>query len=131
MSCALIETVGPQRMLTLSSSSAHAPPLAPLPACSTTSVEKELHRKREYLVYAPLTLQQRQYYDAIVQGDIRRFLLNKARDGDGPAGLDGDASVDASDGAPKAAAPVDAEQAVHSPTRMPASRAAHAITRVG
>jgi ATP-dependent DNA helicase len=41
-------------------------------------VERDLPKKREYLVYTPLTTAQRAYYDAIVNRDIRRFLLTKA-----------------------------------------------------
>jgi len=57
-----------------------------------SDVEKELPKKREYLVYAALTDAQREYYDAIVNRNIRQFLLHKAQ-GDGAAngGADGDA----------------------------------------
>jgi len=43
-------------------------------------VEKTLPKKREYLVYAPLSKQQLEYYDAIVGRDLRSFLLQKEAD---------------------------------------------------
>jgi len=42
-------------------------------------VEKDLPKKREYLVYAPLTEKQRIYYDKILQNSLRQFLM--ANDG--------------------------------------------------
>ncbi|RXK37295.1 helicase [Tremella mesenterica] len=40
-------------------------------------VEKELPPKKEYLLYAPLTLQQKEIYQAIVNRQIRQFLVDK------------------------------------------------------
>jgi len=40
-------------------------------------VEKDLPPKKEYLLYAPLTVQQKDIYQAIVSRDIRRFLVDK------------------------------------------------------
>ena len=40
-------------------------------------VEKELPPKKEYLLYAPLTQQQKDIYQAIVAGQIRQYLVNK------------------------------------------------------
>lgn len=40
-------------------------------------VEKELPPKKEYLLYAPLTQQQKDIYQAIVSGQIRQFLVDK------------------------------------------------------
>ena len=42
-------------------------------------VEKELPPKKEYLLYAPLTQQQKDIYQAIVSGQIRKFLVDKRR----------------------------------------------------
>lgn len=40
-------------------------------------VEKDLPPKKEYLLYAPLTQQQKDIYQAIVSGQIRQFLVDK------------------------------------------------------
>ena len=40
-------------------------------------VEKELPPKKEYLLYAPLTQQQKDIYQAIVSRQIRQFLVDK------------------------------------------------------
>jgi ATP-dependent DNA helicase len=40
-------------------------------------VENSLPKKKEYLLYAPLTRQQKELYDAIVARNIRPFLLAK------------------------------------------------------
>lgn len=40
-------------------------------------VEKELPPKKEYLLYAPLTQQQKDIYEAIVSRQIRQFLVDK------------------------------------------------------
>jgi ATP-dependent DNA helicase len=40
-------------------------------------VEKDLPPKKEYLLYAPLTVQQKDIYQAIVSGNIRNFLVDK------------------------------------------------------
>ena len=40
-------------------------------------VEKELPPKKEYLLYAPLTQQQKDIYQAIVNGSIRQYLVDK------------------------------------------------------
>jgi len=40
-------------------------------------VENSLPKKKEYLLYAPLTRQQKEVYDAIVARNIRPFLLAK------------------------------------------------------
>ena len=71
-------------------------------------VERDLPKKREYLVYTPLTAAQRTYYEAIVNRDIRSFLLSKAKGGsDGAAAItDVDADVAAAD-APTAEAVAD------------------------
>ncbi|KAJ1650623.1 putative ATPase [Dispira simplex] len=39
-----------------------------------TDVEKDLPKKREYVVYAPLTHHQKVYYDAILNGSIWQYL---------------------------------------------------------
>lgn len=40
-------------------------------------VEKELPPKKEYLLYAPLTQQQKDIYQAILSGTIRQYLVDK------------------------------------------------------
>ena len=40
-------------------------------------VEKDLPPKKEYLLYAPLTQQQKDIYQAIISGQIRQFLVDK------------------------------------------------------
>ncbi|CAG8748945.1 9905_t:CDS:2, partial [Cetraspora pellucida] len=40
-----------------------------------SDVEYDLPKKKEYLLYAPLTLQQKELYDAILSRNIRSFLL--------------------------------------------------------
>lgn len=40
-------------------------------------VEKHLPPKKEYLLYAPLTQQQKDIYQAIVSGSIRQYLVDK------------------------------------------------------
>lgn len=40
-------------------------------------VEKELPPKKEYLLYAPLTQQQKDIYQAIVSRQIRQYLVDK------------------------------------------------------
>jgi ATP-dependent DNA helicase len=40
-------------------------------------VEKDLPPKKEYLLYAPLTQQQKDIYQAIVSRNIRRYLTDK------------------------------------------------------
>jgi ATP-dependent DNA helicase len=40
-------------------------------------VEKDLPPKKEYLLYAPLTLQQKDMYQAIVSRQIRQYLVDK------------------------------------------------------
>ena len=40
-------------------------------------VEKELPPKKEYLLYAPLTKQQKDMYQAIVSRNIRQYLVDK------------------------------------------------------
>ncbi|CAG8529973.1 4347_t:CDS:10 [Diversispora eburnea] len=42
-----------------------------------SDVEYDLPKKKEYLLYAPLTLQQKEIYDAILSRKIRPFLLAK------------------------------------------------------
>ncbi|CAG8730502.1 42094_t:CDS:10, partial [Gigaspora margarita] len=42
-----------------------------------SDVEYDLPKKKEYLLYAPLTLQQKELYDAILNRNIRPFLLAK------------------------------------------------------
>nr|XP_018266547.1 helicase [Kwoniella dejecticola CBS 10117]OBR88705.1 helicase [Kwoniella dejecticola CBS 10117] len=44
-------------------------------------VEKELPPKKEYLLYAPLTQQQKDIYQAIASGSIRQFLIDKKSGG--------------------------------------------------
>jgi ATP-dependent DNA helicase len=48
-------------------------------------VEKDLPPKKEYLLYAPLTQQQKDIYQAIVSRNIRQYLVDKRsnRDDDG------------------------------------------------
>ncbi|KAK8845307.1 hypothetical protein IAR55_006020 [Kwoniella newhampshirensis] len=45
-------------------------------------VEKDLPPKKEYLLYAPLTQQQKDIYQAIVSGQIRDFLIDKVSGND-------------------------------------------------
>lgn len=63
-----------------------------------TEVERSLPPKKEYLLYAPLTQQQNDMYKAIVNRDIRDYLVNKKL---GENGMNGQAqeaeSVDSSD----------------------------------
>ena len=40
-------------------------------------VEGLLPPKKEYVIYAPLSVKQRNLYDEIVEGRIRRFLIGK------------------------------------------------------
>lgn len=40
-------------------------------------MENSLPKKKEYLLYAPLTRQQKELYDAIVARNIRPFLIAK------------------------------------------------------
>jgi ATP-dependent DNA helicase len=40
-------------------------------------VEGLLPPKKEYVIYAPLSVKQRDLYDEIVEGRIRRFLIEK------------------------------------------------------
>lgn len=47
-----------------------------------TEVEKELPPKKEYLLYAPLTQPQKDLYQAIVDGDLRDYLIKKLTGGD-------------------------------------------------
>ncbi|CAO3643500.1 unnamed protein product [Cunninghamella blakesleeana] len=42
-----------------------------------TDVEHSLPKKKEYLLYAPLTLSQKQLYDAILKRDVRDYLIKK------------------------------------------------------
>lgn len=39
-------------------------------------VEKDLPPKKEYLLYAPLTAQQKELYDVIIRRDLRRYLID-------------------------------------------------------
>ncbi|WRT63465.1 uncharacterized protein IL334_000370 [Kwoniella shivajii] len=48
-------------------------------------VEKELPPKKEYLLYAPLTQQQKDIYQAIASGSIRQFLIDKKSGGNDEA----------------------------------------------
>lgn len=47
-----------------------------------TEVEKELPPKKEYLLYAPLTQPQKDIYQAILNGEIRDYLVKKLIGGD-------------------------------------------------
>lgn len=62
-----------------------------------TDVEGALPRKREYVLYAPLTAEQRELYREILNGTGRRFLEQKAVERlearDGRAGTDGEAKA--------------------------------------
>ncbi|KAK0557467.1 putative ATPase [Tilletia horrida] len=40
-------------------------------------VETDLPPKKEYLLYAPLTAEQKEFYDALLSRDIRRWLMEK------------------------------------------------------
>src|SRR5947207_4862810 len=40
-------------------------------------VERSLPKKREYILYAPLTVEQNEIYQSILDRDIRAFLENK------------------------------------------------------
>ncbi|KAI9308529.1 P-loop containing nucleoside triphosphate hydrolase protein, partial [Cunninghamella echinulata] len=42
-----------------------------------TDVEHSLPKKKEYLLYAPLTISQKQLYDAIIKRDVRDYLIKK------------------------------------------------------
>ncbi|KAF9339992.1 hypothetical protein BGZ91_003938 [Linnemannia elongata] len=42
-----------------------------------TDVEKSLPKKKEYLLYAPLTPVQKEWYDATLSKDIRKFIIQK------------------------------------------------------
>ncbi|KAF9099152.1 hypothetical protein BGX23_003745 [Mortierella sp. AD031] len=42
-----------------------------------TDVEKSLPKKKEYLLYAPLTAVQKEWYDATLSRDIRNFVIKK------------------------------------------------------
>ena len=42
-----------------------------------TVVERSLPKKREYILYAPLTVEQNEIYQSILDRDIRAFLENK------------------------------------------------------
>ncbi|KAH0835415.1 P-loop containing nucleoside triphosphate hydrolase protein [Lanmaoa asiatica] len=44
-------------------------------------VEGLLPPKKEYVIYAPLSVKQRDLYDQIVEGRIRRFLIEKGNEG--------------------------------------------------
>ncbi|KAL7419963.1 putative ATPase [Cryptotrichosporon argae] len=54
-------------------------------------VEKELPPKKEYLLYAPLTAQQKDMYQAIVNGNIRQHLIDLRS---GPAELEAEVEED-------------------------------------
>ena len=56
-------------------------------------VEYELPKKKEFLLYAPLTRQQKELYDAILNRNIRPFLLEKKLGRE----FDGDTTVDCMD----------------------------------
>ncbi|KAF9288314.1 hypothetical protein BGZ68_000443 [Mortierella alpina] len=49
-----------------------------------TDVEHSLPKKKEYVLYAPLTPTQKQWYDAAISRDIRNFLIQKKCAGDAP-----------------------------------------------
>lgn len=51
-------------------------------------VEKELPPKKEYLLYAPLTQQQKDIYQAIVSRNIRQYLVDKVSGQDGSNGAE-------------------------------------------
>lgn len=53
-----------------------------------TDVESSLPRKREYIIYAPLTNAQKELYREIKQGHTREFLLEKAVRNLTPNGVD-------------------------------------------
>ncbi|KAJ1982418.1 putative ATPase [Dimargaris xerosporica] len=42
-----------------------------------TDVERELPKKREYVIYAPLTHYQRSYYDQVLKGNLREYINQK------------------------------------------------------
>lgn len=44
-------------------------------------MEGLLPPKKEYVIYAPLSVKQRDLYDEIVEGRIRRFLIEKGAEG--------------------------------------------------
>ncbi|KAG0372653.1 hypothetical protein BGX24_012763 [Mortierella sp. AD032] len=54
-----------------------------------TDVEKSLPKKKEYLLYAPLTPVQKEWYNATLSKDIRKFLIQK-KSGWDDAGDSGD-----------------------------------------
>ena len=45
-----------------------------------TDVETELPKKREYILYAPLTPPQKELYKQIIEGDVRKYLEQQAVD---------------------------------------------------
>ncbi|RUS33031.1 P-loop containing nucleoside triphosphate hydrolase protein [Jimgerdemannia flammicorona] len=47
-------------------------------------VEHDLPKKKEYLLYAPLTKAQKEIYDAILDRNIRGFLIDKKAGGENP-----------------------------------------------
>jgi len=51
------------------------------PWTTLITVEKSLPKKREYIVYAPLTVEQNELYQSILDNDIRAFLENKLASG--------------------------------------------------
>ncbi|KAF9127775.1 hypothetical protein BGW39_005635 [Mortierella sp. 14UC] len=59
-----------------------------------TDVEKSLPKKKEYLLYAPLTPAQKEWYDATLSKDIRKFLIQKKSGWDDAGDSDDDLEVD-------------------------------------
>ncbi|KAK9764296.1 putative ATPase [Basidiobolus ranarum] len=53
-------------------------------------VEFQLPKKREYVLYAPMTAKQKEYYDATLNGQIHEFLKKRLGIVEGKAESDGD-----------------------------------------
>lgn len=56
-------------------------------------VESSLPPKKEYVLYAPLSVRQNEVYDHVVSGGLRAFLLGKGKDADDKKPIDVDADM--------------------------------------
>lgn len=56
-------------------------------------VESSLPPKKEYVLYAPLSVRQNEVYDRVVSGGLRAFLLGKGKDAEDKKPIDVDANV--------------------------------------
>ncbi|KAF9929366.1 hypothetical protein FBU30_001632 [Linnemannia zychae] len=59
-----------------------------------TDVEKSLPKKKEYILYAPLTPVQKEWYDATLSKDIRKFLIQKKSGWDNAGDSEDELDVD-------------------------------------